>query len=180
MQNKLLISILAVLLVLRFVAVPLLDWQQERIDELTALQKRLDRSEALLNASEQVTQHAEQLKLQVTKAVNGLAVGVKQDEYQLAFQQDVRQRLAELGVSLELFEWNNNYPLEMLSIERARVNLRLKGSYPAIMRAHGLLETHFAGLTIREFRASWPGSLSASTDIELQLVIDLDYQQVAS
>ncbi len=179
MQNKSLIWLLVLLLVARFVLVPWLEWQDEQLIELQTLNKRLDRSEALLNAKELVSSQAAQAETAVDTLLKGIAVTPAVAEYKISFQQLLQQQLESLQVQLLLFEWNSDRSLEVFDLQRGRINLRIKGAYPNLLRAHAQLEQNFSGLQIRELRASWSEALRASSEVELQLVIDLDYRVVS-
>lgn len=176
MQNKSLIWVLLFLLAARFVLVPWLEWQDERLIELKTLNKRLERSEALLSAKELVSSQAGQAESAVEALLQGIAVTPAAAEYKISFQQLLQQQLENLQVQLLLFEWNSDRSLDVFNLQRGRINLRLKGTYPNLLRAHAQLEHNFAGLQIRELRAGWSEALRASSEVELQLVIDLDYR----
>jgi hypothetical protein len=176
MQNKNLIWLLAFLLALRFVVVPWLEWQDEQFVRLQTLAKRLDRSEALLTAKEQVISQAAQADSVADELMQGLAVVPAAAEYKISFQQQLQQQLESAQVQLLLFEWNSDRSLSVFDLQRGRINLRLKGTYPNLLKVHAQLEQGFPGIQIRELRAGWSEALRASSEIELQLVVDLDYR----
>lgn len=180
MQNKKLIVLLAVLLLLRFVFVPWFEWQDEQFGRLQTLDKRLERSEALLSLKEQVSTQAAQVNTASEQLLAGLVISATPAEYKIAFQQALQQQLDSVQVRLQLFEWNSDRALEAFNVQRGRINLRLQGAYPNLLRAHAQLELQFPGVQIRELRATWPGALSAAAEVELQLVIDLDYRIIKS
>ncbi|MBL0710115.1 MAG: hypothetical protein JJV99_03710, partial [Colwellia sp.] len=61
-KRKLMLGVLAVLLVTRFVLVPILDWQQEQIKQITAKEQRLTKTNNIIARLPQIKVALAQLK----------------------------------------------------------------------------------------------------------------------
>ncbi|MBU1311529.1 MAG: hypothetical protein KKE30_18560 [Gammaproteobacteria bacterium] len=174
-RNKLLIFVLGLLLVLRFVLVPWLDWQDEQATKLRTLTKQLVRSEALLEAREDVLKQSGNASQRAEVLKSGLIKTTDAAQYRIEFQQELQKKLDSMNVQLASFEWMSDQDLRVFSIQRGRINLRLQGKLADIVLAHGMLELDYPGLQIRDLRAIWQGPLNVYSVVELQMLSELDY-----
>ncbi len=174
-RNKLLIFVLGLLLVVRFVLVPWLEWQDEQALKLQTLTKQLVRSEALLGAREEVLNQSTTATLRADELKTGLTKTSDPAQYRVEFQQELQSKLDNIKVQLSSFEWMNDQPLGVFALTRGRINLRLQGSLADIVQAHAMLELDYPGVQIRDLRASLQGSINTFSTVELQLMLEMDY-----
>lgn len=174
-RNKLLLSILALLLFLRFVMVPWIEWQDEQSVQLQTLTKRLVRSESLLAVRGDVVNQFETAKQKAIELKQGLGETTDPTQYRVDFQEKLQAKLDATQVQLSSFEWLSDQDVGAFAIKRGRVNLRLKGALADIVQAHATLELDYPGLQIKDLRASWQGPLNEYSSVEMQLLIELDY-----
>ena len=174
-RNKFMLSILALLVFLRFVLVPWIEWQDEKNIELQTLTKRLVRSEALLAARDEVLAQSEVAKQKSSDLKLGLAITSDTAQYKVEFQEDLQAKLDAMNVQLSSFEWLSEQEIGAFAIKTGRVNVRFKGAVADIVQAHAMLEIDFPGLVVKDLRANWQGPFNEYSVIEMQLLIEVDY-----
>lgn len=178
LQNKpLMLGIVALLVFLRFVLVPWQAYQEELHQQLDALSKRLQRSEALLSQQQQLNESQAQLQQQLTTLLQPFPAVEAAAQYRLQLQQQLQQLAAEHQVSVTFFDWLSDTPLNVFNLQRARINLRLQGNAASVMAVHLLLEQRYTHFIIRDLRGSWRGAISPDSQVEFTLLIEADYRQ---
>lgn len=177
LQNKIaLISLVVVLVVIKFVLLPLQQAQQAQQQQLAGLNKRLERSQALLEQKDLLQQWQATQQQQVQTLLRPFPVVAGSGPYRLALQQQLQQLAAEHNVSVTFFDWLTDTPLEVFNMQRGRLSLRLEGGASRIMQLHLALEQQFPHFLLRDVRATWRGDLNRGSRIELNLLLDVDYR----
>lgn len=177
LQNKqLLLAIVAILALLRFVVVPLQQHQQDLYQQLDALTKRLQRSEALVQQQEQFQSSYTAAQQQLEELLLPFPVVAGSSQYRLALQQQLQQLASANNAAVTFFDWVSDTPLPVFDLQRGRVTLRIKGTAANVMQLHSQIEQKFPHFISRDIRSSWRGSLTPQTDVELTLLFELDYR----
>lgn len=177
LQNKpLLLGLIAVLAFIRFAVLPWHDYQQSQYQQLAAVSKRLQRSEALLQQQQQLLQWQQQQQQQLDALLAPYPLVSSAADYRLQLQQQLQQLSAGNNVSVTYFDWLSDTPLEVFDLIRGRMSLRLQGPAGNIMQVHSQLEQQFSHFILRDIKGSWRGELSPQSDIELSLLIEADYR----
>jgi len=174
-RNKFMLSVLALLVFLRFVLVPWVEWQDEQNIQLQTLTKRLVRSESLLAARDEVIAQSSNAKQKSNELKLGLAVTSEAAQYRVEFQEHLQAKIDSINVQLSSFEWLSEQDTGAFSIKSGRVNIRLKGAIADIVQAHAMLEIDYPGLEIKELRGSWQGPFNQYSVVEMQFLIEVDY-----
>ncbi len=174
-NRNLLVLCLIVLVAIKFLFLPWLEYLEDQKQELQTLSKKLTRSEALLLVQDDVIANEKHL----TSATQALleAIPVTQDAaaYRVEFQQQLQSTIENHGVQLILFEWLSDSDMSTLSVMRARLSIRLKGNVSDVARAHVALERQMPFVRIRDLKATWQGNLQTGQEIEFAAIVDLDY-----
>lgn len=177
LQNKpLLLGIVALLLFVRFVAVPLQQHQQALHQQLDALTKRLQRSEALLQQQQQLELHQAEQQQQLSQILKPFPVVSSSSQYRLQLQQQLQQLAAAQGASVTFFDWLSDTPLQVFNMQRGRISLRIKGTAANVMLLQAQIEQQFPHFMLRDLRSSWRGDLNQRSEIELTLLFEADYR----
>ena len=98
-----LIFILVALIALRFVVLPLLDWQQSRISDIRSKQVQLGKTLDLVNSYSDYQQLA--LKLKADKNELAPLFYEDSDDARLQIQKDIEQVFSEHNLTIERFNW---------------------------------------------------------------------------
>lgn len=176
-RNKLiLIGILGSLLLIKFVFLPLSEMQQDLHQQLTVLNKQLQRSKALLEEQSVLQEWQESQSSRLESLLQPLPEVSSASQYRLSLQQEIQQLAAEKQVSVTFFDWLTDLPLDAFNVHRGKVSLRVEGRASQVMQLHVELEKRFLHFSIRDIRASWRGALDQERRIELNFLIDVDYK----
>lgn len=179
LRNKTaLISLVIVLVVIKFGLLPLQQAQQDLHQQLTGLDKRLQRSQNLLQQTDTLQQWQSSQQQQLQQLLQPFPQVASAAQYRLLLQQQLQQLAAANNVSVTFFDWLTDTPLGVFSLQRGRISLRLEGDAANIMLLHLKLEQQFPHFVLRDIRASWRGALSPGSRIELTLLIEADYRVV--
>ncbi|MEH8015825.1 hypothetical protein MN202_01150 [Rheinheimera muenzenbergensis] len=177
LQNKsLLIGTIVVLALLRFVLLPLQQHQQELYQQLEGLNKRFQRSEALLQQQQQLQLLQAEQQQQLTQLLLPFPKVSSSSQYRLQLQQQLQQLAAAQGAAVTFFDWLSETPLQVFNLHRGRISLRIKGPAAKVMLVHALIEQQYPHFIQRDIRGSWRGSLTAQSEVELTLLFEADYQ----
>lgn len=106
MNNKpLLLSLLAVLFVLRFVVVPVFDWQNATIEETQSLQHKLDKSAAYIDDLPKLRAFGEQLTTALTARHQASETYNDIGRYQIAKQRQFEQMFNANDIEIKSSNW---------------------------------------------------------------------------
>lgn len=176
LQNKWLLAVVALLAIVKFLLLPLRQMQQEQYQLLDSLTKRVQRSHALLSEQEPMKQWASEQQLQLQLLLQPFVSVDNAAQYRLTLQQQLQQLATSHGVTIMLFNWVSDTPLAVFDLHRGRVNLQLEGEAAHIMQMHLQLERQYPQFISRDLKANWRGDLSNKSRVELQLLLEVDYQ----
>lgn len=178
MQNKVvLLGIVAVLAFVRFAVVPWHEYQQSKYQQLDAVTKRLQRSEALVEQQQRLIEMQQQQQQQLATMLTPFPKVTNPSAYRLQLQQQIQQLAEENGVAVTFFDWLSDTPMQVFSLSRGRISLRLKGLAGNIMSTHSLIEQRFPNFIVRDVKANWRNDLTPQSEIELSLLVEVDYQE---
>ncbi|WP_134053933.1 hypothetical protein [Rheinheimera aquimaris] len=176
LRNKpLLLTILAILVLARFVLVPLQQQQQAQYQQLDALTKRLQRSEALLQQKQKLELLQTEQQQYLDQLLQPFPVAANSSQYRLQLQQQLQKLATAQGASVTFFDWLSDTPLQVFNLQRSRVSLRVKGTAANVMLLHTQIEQQFPHFMFRDIKASWRGVLNQQSEIELTLLFEADY-----
>ena len=177
LRNKIaLISLVVILVVIKFILLPLQQTQQDMHTQLEGLNKRLLRSQALLAEKDTLLQWQSTQQQQLQKLLLPYPEVTNAAQYRLTLQQQLQQLAADNRVSVTFFDWLTDTPLDVFNLHRGRISLRVEGDAGSIMQLHLKLEQQFPHFSLRDVRATWRGGLERGSRIELNLQLEVDYK----
>lgn len=128
MQNKpLLLLFLLALILIKFVALPLSEWQQQELAELALLDNKLEKTKRLVKNREELEAAFAAVEKPYQAFISQVPQTADKQQYRLEFQQRIEAMLATHKVQLVSFSWQGDKPLEQADISEARIELRLRG-----------------------------------------------------
>lgn len=179
-KNKnMLLALLGLLLAMKFLFVPWLDYLEEQRLELATLTKKLTRSEALLQVADQVQSNQQTITRASETLLATLAATPDAAAYRIAFQQQLQTTAESMAVQLVLFDWVSDIDLQGFNAHRGRVSVRVSGELVNLARLHLALEQRMPHLHIRELKIATPSSLQLGDRVEMAGIIDVDYRVVS-
>lgn len=131
-RNSLLLTVLAFLLLLKFVLLPLFDDFTEQKQALVLTSSQLERAQGVLSAAPAIEQAASDLQSRLPATLDPLLIGADDSAISLATQQLWQQVAQKRKVELDLFNWVEAVDLpgatfDSYQVREARVTMRLTG-----------------------------------------------------
>lgn len=104
-KRNLMMGMLAILLIARFILVPILDWQQEQITQITAKEQRLVKTNNILARLPQINSALEQLKQGNQKHQSRYFNQASSNTFKLQMQQKVEALFSKYNLKVTNFNW---------------------------------------------------------------------------
>ena len=140
-KHQLALGALVILIVLKFLIVPLFDWQNSQLAQLANLQKRAVKSQNVIINQSQINQAQQTINAQL-KAVNSLFVDYQREsEFKLAMQQQIEQTIANNQLQINTSSWLPSITVANNQLIRHQLRLNLKGKMRDFINLITLLES---------------------------------------
>lgn len=124
-KRKLMLGVLAVLLLTRFIFVPIFDWQQEQIDQIEEKEQRLVKTNNIITRLPQVELALAQLKESNQKQETRYFKQPLSNTFKLQLQQNAEKLFAEYELKVTNFNWVAEIPDK---ITQARAKISFEGA----------------------------------------------------
>lgn len=165
-RNQLLLVLLAALLMIKFVLIPLMEWQDEELAALALTQQKLQRAEGLLAKKDELRNEQSRMQAKLAEALAGVPKVADIQQVRVESLQKMQRLLEPNGVTVSLFDIASVQPLDNTDVSAAILNIELKGTLPQLALAHFELEQKFPNLVINQFRLSG-GKIDRKKEITL-------------
>lgn len=140
-KHQLALGVLVILIALKFLIVPLFDWQNSQLAQLANLQKRAVKSQNVIINQSQINQAQQTINAQL-KAVNSLFVDYQREsEFKLAMQQQIEQTIANNQLQINTSSWLPSITVANNQLIRHQLRLNLKGKMRDFISLIILLES---------------------------------------
>lgn len=176
-SNKIvLLSVLAVILVLKFALVPWYEAQNEQISELTVTTRKLAKATALQDQKQALD--AELAKVAAIKQdlEKSLPTVADHNEISLQIQSEWQQFFEAQGTELKLFNWSGQAQQADTQYWTGRVTLTLVGKVHQIAAASVRLQQKTPGLSYSSFRMNRTQGLAFTDHAEAEFSVDVLYR----
>ena len=159
---KKLLVVLAILLGARFIIVPLLTWQTERIDANAVKSRQVEKITRLIESGDKTSGNIELLHAEVKLLKRAMVRNT--GSVQLTLQQFITNTFKAQGMSVTSFQWVSDERVQPIRTLSARV--RFSGTVPAMMTTFLLLSSANRVLKVVEwdqrFVQGRPGTLGTT------------------
>lgn len=156
-KNPLLILFLLALLSLKFLLIPMLEWQNDIVWELSQNSKRLSRSLNAINNIQKNEQHLEELE-NINKKVEALFYPYSDSSsFQLEKQQWLEKMVSELGLTVTNIGWSYVADVVDVPARRYRLDIGLSGPTSKIPELFLVLESQQQWIQVYQFSFSFAG-----------------------
>ena len=122
------LSIILVLAILKFLVVPVLQWQDQTVEQTQLLQTRLSKAKSLLASKEQlesrssqITERLEQLKAHIYEPESA-------QQLKLSIQKQVERMLQNYDLDVSSLGWQNVIDLEQAPLTKVQLEYTFTGS----------------------------------------------------
>ncbi len=140
-KHQLALGALVILIALKFLIVPLFDWQNSQLAQLANLQKRAVKSQNVIINQSQINQAQQTINAQL-EAVNSLFVDYQREsEFKLAMQQQIEQTIANNQLQINTSSWLPSITVANNQLIRHQLRLNLKGKMRDFINLITLLES---------------------------------------
>ncbi len=177
-KNQALLVVLAALLSIKFLLLPLMEWQDESIAALELTQQKLQRAEGLLAKKEALQAEQRLMQKQLEQALAGVPVVSDVQQIRIETLQKMQRLLEPSGVTVSLFDIASEQSLADTGVSAAILNIELKGKLPQLALAHFELEQQFPNLVVNQFRLSG-GRMDGKRDITLVMMANYYFRTAA-
>lgn len=149
-RKKQLLLVIAALVLVRFVAVPIMDAQQERRQGLAMVTQQLERAIRLVEQPG-ANQSLAELQQQRAELESTFIAHGSTGEFRLAAQQRIESVLQANNVQVNLFDWLSNEAVIEDYLMRHQANLVIEGASLNLIQAQLSLLESIQGLSIKEY-----------------------------
>jgi hypothetical protein len=172
-RYRMLLALTLVLASIRFILLPWLDWQDQRIEELRILTDRLERSVAVQQNRDVILKAQQTLDLELSKIRQVFPKVAGAADYRLEAQQKLSALATQNAVVMQSHEWVLEREVVGSSVRCFRWRATFSGSARNIAAFQGGLETTNPNLIPIEFSLIPSGPLT-SADSAVSLAVTAD------
>jgi len=122
-KRNLMLAVLAVLLIARFILVPVFEWQQEQIDQIAAKAQRLVKTEHIVKRLPQINEALAQLKQSNQQQQVHYFKHDSMNRFKLQLQQKIENIFSQSNIKVTNFNWVAE-TTEQITQARARVTFQ--------------------------------------------------------
>jgi hypothetical protein len=179
-KHQLALGAIAILLLLKFMLVPLFDWQNQQLSNLVNLQKRASKSHSAIINQTQMAVKQQHITAQLT-AINELFVEHKNEaEFKLAMQQQIEQTIATHQLQINNSSWLPSIAVANAQLMRHQLRLSIKGQMLNFKSLVTLLESSTPKAELKTFNINLKGQNSerlGQVDGTIELAFYMQVQQ---
>jgi len=156
-KHALLIAFIAILIVIKFVLIPVIEWQDNQLQEIRLLEKKQQKiDKVLLNTSK-----VENLNLQLNKVLLKVNTALfsyqKESIFKLNQQKMLEAMLKKHDLKLDRIGWKTSAEVSESAMIAYRLEMRLKGKTANVIQFITDLESHDKLIEINKFTVSFKG-----------------------
>ncbi|ODB36786.1 hypothetical protein BB427_01880 [Pseudoalteromonas sp. BMB] len=173
-----LLSILAILLVLRFIIVPVFDWQEQRTAEIKQIEARLEKSslivknqQSLDTAKEELGKRSDTLKLFIYPAAN-------EADFRFQVQKELNEVISRHQLEVKNIGWLTRLEIESAALTRHQVRISVSGKTVNLQALLMEIDSKLNKVFVSEFKSTFKYLTSDSLGLsEATLVLAMYAQQ---
>ncbi|MGM0906961.1 MAG: hypothetical protein ACQEVQ_10570 [Pseudomonadota bacterium] len=132
-QKKALLWVVAILLGIRFVLVPLMDYQNQLKENISLESRQLERALALLN-NEQQGVSAEQANADLKELESRLPLHESVNQFRLSMQQQLEQLAKKQQANIQVFDWLTHSTAQDGYLQTHQGQIEIEGAITDIAR----------------------------------------------
>lgn|GEM_PF-1962522 len=156
-QHALLLSIILILVIAKFVIVPVFAWQDEILSDITLLDKKQDKITSVLGQQNENKINNEQLNVLISDADKMFFPYQQESAFKLSQQKMLESLLSTHKLKSQNIGWQASTLLEGLTATRYSIMIRFSGQTADAIRFMGALESQVRRIEIKDFNVSLKG-----------------------
>ena len=175
MSRSGLYALLALLLVVKFLLLPLVSWQHSKQVEIESSVRRFERATALLRDRARLERSVQVVRSALDKMHARVPSGATVDQVKLASQQKIKATLASAGVNLGVFDWLAESSSDQFGLAFITARMQIQGSIRTVAAAHAALEGGFPNIVVRSIQMGASGPVGAPGEVPATMTITADF-----
>lgn len=120
-KRKLMLGVLGLLILIRFILIPVFDWQQEQINEINEKEQRLSKTDNIITRLPYVNAASDKLKKSNSKLQERYFNQPSLNTFKLQLQQKIEKLFSEHNLKVTNFNWVIEIPGEITQV-RAKIS----------------------------------------------------------
>lgn len=126
-RHKLALSVIAVLVVIKFLLVPLMEWQEQKVSEIALLESKQNRMQQIFSNQQQLESYQLRLQQRLQEAQRYFLPLKDDSAFQLEQQKWLEARVNEHELKLSNIGWSPKLDMPELNAAVFRAQLSLEG-----------------------------------------------------
>ncbi|MDX2369998.1 MAG: hypothetical protein QNK36_16610 [Colwellia sp.] len=153
-KHALLITVMAMLVTVKFIILPVFTWQGEVLSEIVRQEKKLAKVKKVLNNDGQENKLGQRVISDLVTAEQLFFSLRTESDFKLEQQQLIEGFIEKNHISLTNLGWKSASELKEVAIKRYQVSIRFNGLFVDVVTLFSELESHSPWLKIEEFNLS--------------------------
>jgi len=156
-KHAFLLSIIFVLIIMKFIVLPIFEWQDDKLSNIRLLEKKQIKVQQVL-ANQQEYIEANDNLFTIFNQVNSVFSHYKNESaFKLAQQKNIEKLLAEFNLKSQNIGWKGVSLVEQLQLQRFQVGIQFKGKSIDVINFIIALEKQPKWIDIIDFNFSIKG-----------------------
>lgn len=156
-QHAWLLSIVAILVIAKFFVIPIFDWQNTVLSEITLLEKKQDKISNVLKQQDDNIRANEQLSLIITQVEQLFFPFQTEAAFKLEQQKLLESLLSKHNLASENIGWQATSRVDLLDVIRYTIQIRFTGQSTDIIEFIAALETNKQRIEVVDFNLTLKG-----------------------
>ena len=135
-QNNLLL-ILGMILLIKFVLYPVIEWQDETVQQLSSLNKKLIKSKNFINELPQLESEREKLSSYLAELKDSVDTYSDISTYQIGKQKEIETLFTDTGMVIKSFNWQDSIKTEKGA--QLKLMIQYSGSLKDFLKLHMMM-----------------------------------------
>lgn len=142
---------LSVLVVVKFVYVPIIDWQNDLYLQIKQQENKLNKINKVLSQKESVIQANALLETLLTKTTSIFFLQSEEAKFQLKQQKMLESLFEKYNLKSTKFAWKRTQKLTALTVQHYKLQISLKGRTNKLVQLMSVIESHTPYIEISDF-----------------------------
>jgi len=175
-HNRYAILVILFIASLKFIALPMMDWQDEKVEQLWLLEKRLVKLDSLFENEDLLDEQIAKVNTLLPELESQL-YSLEEGEFKLAKQQEIEKQLSSFDLSLKSFGWLSSVELKDKGLTKLSGELAIEGRTERIIlflaeleSSNKYIEVEKFNMNLRRPRQGRPGSASVRINVAFYLI----------
>lgn len=181
-KHTFLLSIIALLLIIKIIIVPVFEWQNELITDIVLLVKKQNKIENVLSQYEKNKKQNELLSMELSKTQQLLFPNQSETDFKLTQQKMLEALLAKHNMKSQNMGWQTYSVLSELSATRYPIKMNITGKHSNLINFVSDIENNKPLIELNSFNVSFKGQREQNlgritASLTLYLYADVNTEQ---